>query len=91
MNINLKDQILRGPEGIKVILDASEIFPNNPGLGTPAMVHLSTGDTATFNCVDSELEVDGIRLTSAQENWIRSIGDEIDNWLTYWTINNPHA
>lgn len=87
IQLNQKDQVIRGPQGIKLFLDASEIIPHDPGQGTPAMIHLSTGDTATFNCVDSELEVDGIALTTEQQKWVREIAEEVDMWLTSWVHN----
>lgn len=76
-------QILRGPSGIKLELDATEIFPDDPGMGTPALVVMPNGDTGSFSCVSSEGEtVDGTRLTKAQMNWLQQQSDRVDQFLT---------
>jgi hypothetical protein len=38
---------LTGPEGIRLELDSAEIFPDDPGQGTPAMVYLGN-HSATY-------------------------------------------
>jgi hypothetical protein len=88
IDVGTSYQTVTGPDGIELHLDAGEIFPNDPGQGTPAIVKLSTGDTATFNCVDNTLEVSGIDLTSTQQNWIRSLSSTVDDWLNFWTLKD---
>lgn len=71
---------------LKITLDASEIFPNDPGMGTPAMVELHGWDaTGTYNCVTSESEIDGVGLSEVQLEWLNSFSEDIDRWLTYHT------
>ncbi len=44
-------QTLWGPCGILVHLDASAIFPDNPGMGTPVLIEHPEGeDTASWGC-----------------------------------------
>jgi len=70
---------LRGPGGIKLVLDPAEVFPDDPGQGTPALVEYK-GGTATFWCAQGEGYVDSrngdIPLTEAQSQWLHS--DEIE-------------
>lgn len=44
-----------------VVLDPSEIFPNDPGNGTPAMVYGPNGTSATYNCAIGESELTNSR------------------------------
>jgi len=84
MNTNItmaRKQTLKGPGGIKIELDADEIFPNDPGQGTPILVNLYEG-TASYNCAVSENEVDGIELEQIQIEWLNKLEYQIDTWLT---------
>ena len=45
---------LTGPKGYKVQLDTSEVFPDDPGQGTPALVIAPSGDTGTYWAVTGE-------------------------------------
>ncbi|MFA5234739.1 MAG: hypothetical protein WC390_10100 [Sulfurimonas sp.] len=77
---------LRGPGGIKVQLDRSQIFPDDPGQGTPAIVVLKNA-SSTYNCAcgEGELFCDDhcgvIQLTDAQLEWLGRIEDEIEDFL----------
>ena len=53
---------LRGPNGITLTLDATQIFPNDPGQGTPAMVY-TRGGSATYWCASDT-------GTVMDDNWI---------------------
>lgn len=46
----------KGPEGLRLELDAGQIFPEDPGQGTPVLVVLANGDSGTYGCVTSEGE-----------------------------------
>lgn len=72
---------LRGP-GIKVECDADQIFPSDSGQGTPVLVVLDNGETATWNCALSEGEtVDGTKFTEEQFLWFNSgIIKKVDAW-----------
>ncbi len=45
---------LKGPEGFTVTLDTSEVFFDDPGQGTPAIVTSVLGRTSTFWCALNE-------------------------------------
>ena len=62
-----------GPGGLRVEFDASEIFPDDPGQGTPVLVCLGR-ETASFCCALNEGEVGGcIRLSSDQIEFLASL------------------
>lgn len=84
ININLDYQVIKGPNGLSLILDSKEIYPDDPGNGTPQLLRLRIDGTdayGTLNCAWHENEVDGYRLNDAQINWIDSIICEADKWL----------
>lgn len=79
---------LKGPGGIRIDLDTKEIFPSDPGNGTPAMVYLPFGrGCASFWCAQNEGEVhtdEGTQeLTDEQKEWLNdpSIDDAVTNWI----------
>jgi len=75
-------QKIKSPDSsIWVELDVNEIYPNNPGQGTPVLVCLKTGETGTWNCVTSEGEVDGVLLTDEQRTWLESITNSVEAWM----------
>lgn len=75
---------LRGP-GIKVECDADQIFPSDSGQGTPVMVELANGETATWSCALSEGEtVDGTKFSEAQFSWLNSVVDQISAWCLHF-------
>ena len=82
IDLNSKKQVLGGPDGIKLELNASEVYPNDPGMGTPALLTLKSGDTVTFNCAYETSEAEGESLTQAQMDWLTEIADAVDQWLT---------
>lgn len=84
-------QTIVGPGGLKVVLNADEIFPNNPGMGTPCMVELRLTThglaTATFECAaaEAELECGEVQLTVSQAAWLREMSADVDAWLEHHT------
>lgn len=74
-------QIGNNKLGILIELDASQIFPGDPGQGTPVLVELASGQTGTWNCVTSEGEVDGVRLTPEQSAWLDDKTPEVEKWM----------
>lgn len=64
---------LVGPGGIKLVLDSSEVYPEDPGNGTPAMVYFKKW-SATHGCAMDTGELDGgeYTLNPAQMRWIES-------------------
>ncbi len=85
IDITHSKQTIQGPDGIKLILDASEIYPSDPGQGTPAMIELETGETGTFWCVADVDGVDGKWLTNNQKQWVASLYEDVGNWETRFT------
>jgi hypothetical protein len=71
---------LRGPRGIKVVLDRSKVVPDDPGQDTPALVYWR-GKSSTLCCAYNEGEVDGVALPKEQAEWLDSVYDEADEWL----------
>ena len=71
-----------GPNGLSVCFDASQIFPNDPGQGTPVLVCLGR-ETSSFCCAINEGEVDGIRLSPAQMLFLESIEEFV------WDFTSP--
>lgn len=75
-----KDTI-RGP-GLKVELDSDQIFPNDPGQGTPVLVVFANEDTGTWNCVTTEGQTaDGTRVTPEQSKWLDRITPRVEEWM----------
>jgi hypothetical protein len=77
---------LIGPRGYKLILDTAEVFPNDPGAGTPAMVTTPDGaHTATFWCAMDCGELYGPRGTlNVPEDvfrWLSSQEADVDAYL----------
>jgi hypothetical protein len=82
---------LNGPGGLTLVLDSREIFPDDPGQGTPAMVHLEHRNaSSTFWCATGEGTVSGngfgddsgdIELTSSQKNWLEARWEDVDAFL----------
>jgi hypothetical protein len=80
----MKKKVLWGPNNIQIQLDQSEVFEDNPGRGTPAIVILHKGRetyTATYWCAVGEGEVEGYNLTPNQLNWLNEQEDEIEKFL----------
>lgn len=79
----MKKETIQGP-GIKIILDPSQIFPDDPGQGTPAMVETDDRKyTATFDCAadTGELNCGDYMLTPKQSNWLNEKVDYVDRWM----------
>jgi hypothetical protein len=69
-----------------VVLDKSQVFPDDPGAGTPAMVH-SFGYHATYWCACGEGELTENRrggttkLTKEELDWLDAIQPEIEEFI----------
>lgn len=79
-------RVLRGPDGCKITFNANEVFPDDPGQGTPVMLTLKSGDTATFNCALNEGEAEGEPLTPAQIDWLNELAFDVEEWES-WQFN----
>lgn len=74
---------------LRVVLDRREVFPDDPGNGTPAMVYWDGARgsfSATYWCAIGEAELlngrGGIKeLTDSQLEWLDSLEHEINRFL----------
>lgn len=80
--MNATKKSFRGPGGLLVSLDRSQVFPKDPGMGTPAMVYLPFGKgSATYYCAADTGEVEDEPLTPRQGQWLNDIADEVYAFL----------
>lgn len=72
---------LHGP-GIRIELDKTEVFPDDPGAGTPAMVYVGRA-SATFWCAldTGELWGGNVELTDRQVKWLHEQYAEVNEFL----------
>jgi hypothetical protein len=67
---------------LKVILDSSEYFPNDPGAGCPALV-VHGNSTASYNCAvnEGELGCGEYQLSESQMRWLFSIESTVEKFF----------
>lgn len=73
---------LVGPRGAKVVCDINQVFPADPGQGTPSMVYWKD-HSGTFSCCINECEIDGYELPVSIHEWLHSIHETIIDWEFY--------
>lgn len=87
-------RFFKGPGGIELQLDSWEVFADDPGQGTPAMVNLKL-KSATYQCASAVGEVDDIQLTHDQKEWLLSkeatVNRFIEDRLRELRGTDPHA
>ena len=73
---------------LRVELDREQVFEDNPGAGTPAMVYWKVGGkefSSTYWCAIETGEMlctgDLRMLTEAQVKWLDSLDEKIDKFL----------
>jgi hypothetical protein len=75
---------LTGPQGVRIELDSAQIFPDDPGQGTPAMVYVGP-ESGTFWCaIDTGELICGAteyQLSAAQLNWLRTQEDAVGEFM----------
>lgn len=75
---------LDGPDGLQLVLDEAQIFPHDPGQGTPAMVHWMTSD-ATYWWAINEGTLYGpkgdLPLTRRQLGWLAEQEQTVHDFL----------
>lgn len=49
---------IHGPKGYRLELDQGEVFFDDPGQGTPALVYDAKGNSGTYWCVMGEAEIE---------------------------------
>jgi hypothetical protein len=93
--MDMTTKTLKGPSGLTIILNSAEIFPSNPGDGTPAMVYLVKRDewgsvrsySATYWCAldTGELDCGEIELSRTQCAWLDAMQDTVADFVATWT------
>lgn len=81
-------QKIKGPGGLVLVLDSSQVFPDDPGNGTPAMVYLKRNGceiaSSTYNCALGEGELGSYgykppyQLSGAQLDWLNSMDPKVN-------------
>lgn len=66
------ERTLRGPAGYRLVLDSAEVFPDDPGAGTPALVYCPRGRASTYFCAIDTGEVDGFDVPDEVHAWLLS-------------------
>jgi hypothetical protein len=69
-------KVLTGPQGVRIVLDSAEIFPDDPGAGAPAIVEVGP-ESGTFWCaIDTGELICGpsgcYTLNASQLNWLQA-------------------
>ena len=93
-SISPKARLLTDGNGLSLLIDPGQIFPKDPGMGTPALVilergaqHLTgrgtvgkttTNETGTYNCVTDNAEIGGYDLTVEQCKWLANQQQYVD-------------
>lgn len=83
--ISIEHQTVQGPRGLKLELDAKEIYPSDPGMGTPRLVWFGR-ESMTFDCaMDNIAELIGCTYEQAEwaYNWLNSLDETAGLWLDY--------
>jgi hypothetical protein len=72
---------------LTVTLDRAQVFPDDPGEGTPIMVEWTGKAGATYNCAVNEGILSGYgnnedkELTDKQLEWLDSLENKIEEFL----------
>ena len=74
-----------------LVMDPAEIFPDDPGAGTPLMVYGPKESGATYDCASitgwlNEGESNAVELSDAVMRWLNS--DAVDTAIAdFWEAN----
>ncbi len=82
--MNSNQITIKGP-GIQVVMDPSQIVPENPGDGQPIYVETLDGKySSSWNAATCEGELLGTRdahkLSERQADWLDSVSDRVMEW-----------
>ena len=76
---------IKGPKGYSVVLDKGEVYLDDPGQGTPALLRDAAGNSSTFWCALNEGEIDtalGAKpVPSLVTEWMCDIESEVNSFL----------
>ena len=72
-----------GPGGLVLCYDAEQVYPDDPGLGTPLLVSMPfSNKTGTYWSAMETGHLDGdIALTPKQNEWLRRMEGDVSDWL----------
>ena len=72
-----------GGRGWKLECDPSQVFPEDPGMGTPLLVHAPNGETGTIFCALGEGVVSGDdqEIPSAVYKWLERVQAEAEAYV----------
>lgn len=66
----------------RVELDPAEVFPDDPGQGTPAMLYGPHGTSATFLCASDTGEIGGTEaIPPVVLDWLASIEERVEAFV----------
>lgn len=68
-------------QGWRIELDRNQIFADNPGEGTPAMLYGPDGECATFFCALDTAETEEGPLPYAIHQWLDECCEQVDAFL----------
>jgi len=73
---------INGPKGLRIDLDTDEVFTDDPGQGTPAVVCYDRY-SASYDCAvnTGELDCGEYILKSGQLKWLESKLDEVNDFF----------
>jgi len=72
----------RLPQNWKLVVDTSEIIPEDPGAGTPALVYSPDGrHTGSMWCAIDAGDCDGINIPGAVIAALENLVDQVDAML----------
>lgn len=77
-------QTIKGPSGIRIELDASEIYPDDPGAGAPAMVYRGR-ESGTYWCAVDTGELGDELLPQGALNWLHNQFDAVDAFMNKYS------
>ena len=85
--MSTRTKTLEHPEGWKIVLDADQIVPDDPGAGTPAMVHGPRGQSGTYFAVYENEEIgrsDGSyeQIPRSIARWLDEQFDEVEAFMS---------
>ena len=83
VDIASEKQVLHGPCGVKLVLDASQYFPDNPGEGTPILFEYEN-ESMSWGCAFEGGNLDDI-LPSTWVSvrvwpWVKEIEESVYSW-----------
>jgi hypothetical protein len=73
--------VLNGPSGWRIVCDASEIIPSDPGAGTPVMIYGPRDVSGTWFAWIGAGEVDGIEPPPVVAAWLDKVASSVDDWM----------